>query len=312
LLGIKYGEIKVFGIIAKLFKQDNGIEKLEERFLSDYLNNELFFAELEPHVKDNVVEEVEGLYQSYKEQSQPYYIFKSIQLLHAVKWLSYTGYGGKLRSKLDRLNYKDDYGDLVIDDSRAELNRFVEKRLYSMVHAIDGTIDNYYITLARSCECENSLLIQWADENEFEVDDASGLMLESSQMFQNHDVSNVISEFDSNDPYEYERYVAEVLCSLGWNAHATRGSGDQGADVIAEKDNLKLIVQCKLYGQPVGNKAVQEVASAERYFGGNVAVVISNNDFTKSARQLADSLGVYLLHHAQLGDLDSLLFESLE
>jgi len=232
--------------LGKFFRSDNGTGVLEERFLQDYLNNEPFLSKLEPHVKNNALEEVNVLYKLYKEQREPSFIFTAIQLLHAAKWLSDTDYGNKLRSKLNRLTYKDDYGDPVFDDARAELRRFVQKRLYSIVHAIDGSIDSYYSDCARNCDCEHSLLIQWNDEYEPELDDVCELISETSYLFSNHDIPYSIKEFDSTDPYEYERYVAEMLCLLGWDAHATTGSGDQGTDVIAEKNNIKLIVQCKL------------------------------------------------------------------
>ena len=63
-----------------------------------------------------------------------------------------------------------------------------------------------------------------------------------------------------------------------------------------QKEGFTYVVQCKLYNQPVGNKAVQEVTSAQAYYEAIGAVVITNNDYTKSARQLAESQNVWLLH----------------
>ena len=72
----------------------------------------------------------------------------------------------------------------------------------------------------------------------------------------------------------------------------TSRTGDQGADVIAEKNGKKIIVQCKLYSKPVGNKAVQEVFAAKQFYNGDLGIVITNNDYTKSARQLANSTNI--------------------
>lgn len=105
------------------------------------------------------------------------------------------------------------------------------------------------------------------------------------------------------DGVAYERYCADLLTEAGWDARPTGASGDQGCDVIAEKDGLRLIVQCKRYGRPVGNAAVQEVAAAALHWSGDMAAVVSNAGFTPAARKLAGSTGVLLLHHDDLPDL---------
>lgn len=57
---------------------------------------------------------------------------------------------------------------------------------------------------------------------------------------------------------------------------------------------------CKLYTKPIGNKAVQEIFAAKSHEGADFAAVVTNNTFTKSARQIAVSTGIALLHHKQL------------
>ena len=94
---------------------------------------------------------------------------------------------------------------------------------------------------------------------------------------------------------EFEEYVATGLKSFGWDAKATQGSGDQGIDVIAVKDGLSLGIQCKRYSGSVGNKAIQEAYSGMKHFGLDKAAVLTNANFTKSAKELAASTGVLLL-----------------
>ncbi|WP_240810568.1 restriction endonuclease [Formicincola oecophyllae] len=102
------------------------------------------------------------------------------------------------------------------------------------------------------------------------------------------------------DPLAYEDYCAALLAHEGWQVEMTPLSGDQGADVIASCNGVKLVVQCKLYSKPVGNKAVQEVVAARQFHQAQMAVVASNARYTRSARELAAGTGVLLLHHAQL------------
>ena len=105
------------------------------------------------------------------------------------------------------------------------------------------------------------------------------------------------------EPLEFEHWCAQQLIKFGWDAKATAGSGDQGADVIATKGDRKLVLQCKLYSSPVGNKAVQEVYSAKQFYHCTEAAVVTNNAFTPSAQKLANSASVKLLLHTELSNL---------
>ncbi|KQP50304.1 restriction endonuclease [Methylobacterium sp. Leaf108] len=102
----------------------------------------------------------------------------------------------------------------------------------------------------------------------------------------------------------YERHCAGRLRAAGWQARTTAASGDQGADIVAERDGLRLVVQCKRHGRPIGNAAVQEAACAARYWSGDLAAVVTNAGFTPAARKLAAATDVLLLHHDDLTDLD--------
>lgn len=121
------------------------------------------------------------------------------------------------------------------------------------------------------------------------------------------DASSVAARFASADPYEYERWCAGQLSRCGWKAEATRASADQGVDVVAVKDGLKVALQCKLHANAIGNKAIQEVHAAAAFIDATHAAVVAPADYTRAARQLAGKLGVLLLHHTQLAKLDELL-----
>lgn len=112
---------------------------------------------------------------------------------------------------------------------------------------------------------------------------------------------------DDMTPAQFEIFCAETLKRCGWDAHATARSRDQGVDVIAEKSGHRLVLQCKLYASPVGNKAVQEIAAGCRHEKANYAAVVSNNRYTASAEQLAMTNGVLLLHFRDLDSIDTRL-----
>lgn len=94
---------------------------------------------------------------------------------------------------------------------------------------------------------------------------------------------------------EYESFCVKYLKSELYNdIETTQISGDQGVDIIAYKDGEKTAFQCKYYDSPVGNKAIQEVFAGSKYYDCERAIVITNSTFTKSARDLANKLGVEL------------------
>ena len=74
-------------------------------------------------------------------------------------------------------------------------------------------------------------------------------------------------EVEGLSPSAFEAHCAQTPGGAAAGRPAPPAlSGDQGADIIADKDGMRLIVQCKLLGRPVGNKAVQEAHSAQDAF----------------------------------------------
>ena len=106
---------------------------------------------------------------------------------------------------------------------------------------------------------------------------------------------------------EYEKYCKNILKQRGWIVELTPKSGDQGVDLIATKEYLKVCIQCKRYSKPVGNKAIQEIFTGKQFYEGSHGVLVSNAGFTKSAKSLASKTGIILLSDENLMNLESLL-----
>lgn len=108
-------------------------------------------------------------------------------------------------------------------------------------------------------------------------------------------------DFDNMDGHEFENFCATLLKQNGFkNVSVTKGSGDQGIDVLATKDGIKYGIQCKCYSSEVGNKAVQEAFSGKTFYNRHVGVVLTNNYFTASAKELAEKNGIILWDRKQL------------
>lgn len=76
-----------------------------------------------------------------------------------------------------------------------------------------------------------------------------------------------------------------------------------GADLVVECAGSTIIIQCKYYSQPIGVKAVQEAFSAMTFYNAHKAAVVSNQSYTKAARQMAEKNNVVLLHVNELDRL---------
>ena len=108
-------------------------------------------------------------------------------------------------------------------------------------------------------------------------------------------------------PEEFERYCAAVLRERRWDARVTPAGGDQGVDIVADKRGLRIVVQCKKYSKPVGNRAVQEIVAGIAHRDAQRGVVVATSGYTSSAKRLAASNEVLLLHHSELHRIDRLL-----
>jgi restriction system protein len=118
----------------------------------------------------------------------------------------------------------------------------------------------------------------------------------------------VFESFSSNlTPMDFEIFCAEQLRSSGWDARVTRQSRDQGVDVVAEKAGIRVVLQCKLYSNPVGNKAVQEIVAGRTHEQAHYGAVVTNNRYTSAAEELASTNGVFLLHYNDLAQLDKIV-----
>ena len=81
---------------------------------------------------------------------------------------------------------------------------------------------------------------------------------------------------------------------MGYESEVTQSSGDQGIDVIAQKNGSKLGIQAKCYSGSVGNSAIQEAVAGLGYYNLDKAIVVTNSYFTDSAIKLAEANGVVL------------------
>ncbi|MBQ6320511.1 MAG: restriction endonuclease [Lachnospiraceae bacterium] len=101
--------------------------------------------------------------------------------------------------------------------------------------------------------------------------------------------------FDDMDGAEFEQYCAELLEAKGFeNVEMTPPSHDYGIDIIADRDGISYAIQCKCYSDPIGIKAIQEAYAGKDYYNAMIGAVMTNQSFTKTAKEFADKLNIVL------------------
>jgi len=113
----------------------------------------------------------------------------------------------------------------------------------------------------------------------------------------------LVSEVDSMKGRAFEHYVADLLIMNDFKkVKVTKSSGDYGVDITAALDKDRYAIQCKRSESKIGIKAVQEAYLGRDHYKADVAVVVTNNYFTKQAYEAADGK-VALWDRERLGGL---------
>lgn len=117
---------------------------------------------------------------------------------------------------------------------------------------------------------------------------------------------------DTMDGMAFENWCANVLKKNGYkHVKVTKGSGDQGADIICYNvSGDKIAVQCKRYSKPLSNRPVQEVMAGKAYYACTKAIVMTNNHFTSSAKDLARKGDVLLFDRNIIFDMLVVMYYS--
>jgi len=109
-------------------------------------------------------------------------------------------------------------------------------------------------------------------------------------------------QVDAMTGWDFERFLADIFQTAGYDVEGTKRSGYQGADLFVSRSGKKIVIQVKHYSGSVGNAAVQEAISAKSFYGCDEAMVVTNSYFTTSALELADVALVRLVSRRELRD----------
>ena len=199
-----------------------------------------------------------------------------------------------LAIKQGQMVYQDDYGNYFTATWFKEVDYFIK-------HVLRGYQDiNTFLQAGDADEQQQNLAS--VKKIIFDVTDKTAIQIALSAEDDYFDI-------DEMDGVQFEQYCTSVLNQYGWSAKVTQTSGDQGIDIVAQLGGVTAVFQCKRYAQRVGNTAVQEIIAGKNFAQADIAAVITNSTFTRSAMKLAHATQVYLLHHSDLEKFSATLLK---
>ena len=111
-------------------------------------------------------------------------------------------------------------------------------------------------------------------------------------------------KFGNLNGSEFEKLLYRLFEAMGYKTEWIGKSGDQGGDLIANKNGERILIQAKCYRDwSTGNSAVQQVVGAVKYYDCNKAMVITTSHFTNEAVALAKANQTELVFKERLQEL---------
>lgn len=103
---------------------------------------------------------------------------------------------------------------------------------------------------------------------------------------------------------DFEKLLCRLFEAMGYKVELTGKSGDQGGDLIANKNGERVLIQAKSYRDwSTGNAAVQQVVGAMKYYDCNKSMVFTTSHFTPEAITLAKTNNTELVSKEQLKEI---------
>jgi HJR/Mrr/RecB family endonuclease len=114
-----------------------------------------------------------------------------------------------------------------------------------------------------------------------------------------------ITDIDRLNPNLFEATIAALYNKQGFEVYLTPYSNDKGVDVVVLKNGENYLIQVKQTKSLVGNEAIQEIYTAKNYYQTQFKnqfklLIITNNEYSTSAKILAKSNDVVLINRTDL------------
>jgi restriction system protein len=102
---------------------------------------------------------------------------------------------------------------------------------------------------------------------------------------------------------KFEKALARLYTDMGYSVHQTKGSGDEGIDLVLYKDSKKIIVQCKGHEKPIGVGVIRDLYGTMMHSGAESSVLACPIGFTEGVRKFAKGKPMELLAAKELVEM---------
>lgn len=109
-----------------------------------------------------------------------------------------------------------------------------------------------------------------------------------------------IADIDAMDGVKFEYYLAKLLTRRGYKNVRVTEKYDLGVDIVAQKDGVTWGIQAKRHNSHVKAAAVRQVYTALTRYKCDRSMVITNNTFSRPARELANDVRCVLVGRDEL------------
>ena len=117
------------------------------------------------------------------------------------------------------------------------------------------------------------------------------------------EISHDLSLLDNTIGREFEIFVVKLFEKLGYDTTVTNRSKDYGCDMMLQQGKYRIAVQAKRSESELNFTSVQRVLGSLKKYNAQLAIVVTNNKFISSAKQLAKIKDVVLIDRKKLLDL---------
>ena len=117
------------------------------------------------------------------------------------------------------------------------------------------------------------------------------------------ETSSDLSSLDNTSGREFEIFVITLFEKLGFSSTITNRSKDYGCDMMLQQGEYRIAVQAKRSESELNFTSVQRALDSLKKYHAQLAIVVTNNKFISSAKQLAKIKNVALIDRKKLLDL---------
>lgn len=103
------------------------------------------------------------------------------------------------------------------------------------------------------------------------------------------------SHWNTMSGHGFEQAVANLFRNIGYTADVSNRGGDGGVDIILQKADRRIAVQCKRYKSPVGPHVIRDLWGTMNYLNFNEGCIVTTTGFTKGVSEFAKDKNIFLI-----------------